>query len=853
MSAILLSGIFVAVFCALALNRAPLWAWAVFAAITAFSIVMIFDPGLFLLLVVFFPAIVLAALSVPSVQRRLVTRPLYEKLRLTFPAISQTEREALAAGTVGWDAQLFSGTPDWARLKTIPPIHLTTEEREFLEGPTEELCAMINDWDMRHTQRDVSDKIWDFIRDRGFWGMLISKEHGGLGFSAQAQSLILGKIASRSPDAAIIVMVPNSLGPGELVEKYGTDEQKKYYLPRLARGEEVPCFALTSPNAGSDAAAMRDVGFVCEGRYKGRKVLGIRVTWNKRYITLAPRATLLGLAFNLHDPDNLLGRDREELGITLALIPVSHKGVIIGNRHLPGGALFPNGPTSGSDVFIPIDWIIGGREKAGHGWGMLMESLAVGRSISLPATSTSAIKSVLRTTSAYARIRRQFSIPIIRMEGIEEPLTRMVENAYAVEAARAMTAAMVGTGQKPSVISALLKYSSTERMRSSINDAMDIHGGRAICDGPSNYLQSAYQSMPVGITVEGANILTRTLITFSQGVLRCHPYLFRETEALQDKDHDRGLENFEKAFHAHLGWSLANATAAFLHGLTGARFARGPGHGPEIEKWYRQLGRASRSFAFVADLTVGLLAGGLKTKQKITGRMADALSELYFLSAVLKRYEDDGEPESDLLIVELCARNSLYRFELALRGVMDNFPVRWAAALMKIVAQPLGIGCRPASDRLGKKVVALATQPGDVRDRLTSHIYINDNPDDITGILEYTLKRAVSLERAEKAIEKAVRNGRIHRYHGADWFAEALEKNIVSREEADRLRELENLIARVIAVDEFSPEEIVPHYRTAGTGHETQAAARKKPASRKTARQKTAKSGRVKAKKAAAE
>ncbi len=815
MSIVLLTGILAAGFCVLALIRVPMWTWAAFAAAAAFSLVALLGSGPVMQFVFFAPALVLAAFSVPFLREKIISRPLYEGLRRTFPAISDTEREALAAGTVGWDAQLFSGTPDWARLKSIPSVHLLPEERAFLDGPTQELCAMIDDWDMRHTRRDVSPEVWDFIRDNGFWGMLISKEHGGLGFSAQAQSLILGKIASRSPDAAIITMVPNSLGPGELVEKYGTSEQKDYYLPRLAKGQEVPCFALTSPHAGSDAAAMRDVGIVCEQEFEGRKTLGISVTWNKRYITLAPKATVLGLAFNLLDPDGLLETGDEDIGITLALIPTSHEGVVIGNRHLPGGALFPNGPTSGEDVFIPIDWIVGGKEGAGHGWGMLMECLAVGRAISLPATSTSAIKMVFRTTSAYARLRRQFSIPISKMEGIEEPLTRLIENAYAVEAARGMTAAMVGAGQKPSVISALLKYSSTERMRQSITDAMDIHGGRAICDGPSNYLQSAYQSMPVGITVEGANILTRTLITFAQGALRCHPYLLKETEALQDDNHERGFRDFKQAFYSHISWSMANAVASILHNLTGSRFARGPGHAPEVEQWYRQLSRASRSFAFMADLTVGLLAGGLKTRQKITGRMADALSELYFLSAVLKRFEDEGEPESDRLIVELCARNALYRFDMALRGVIDNFPVRWAAFVMKLVAQPLGVRSRPASDRLGKKVVALAIQPGEVRDRLTENIYINENPDDPTGILEYTLKLAVSLERAEKAIEKAVRSGKIQRHYKSDWFEQAVEKKVITPHEADDLRELDELIARVIDVDQFTPDEVRPHYRSA--------------------------------------
>jgi len=815
MNLILLGGAAFVVLGILAVNRAPFWSMVLAAVAVGVVAMQIFGLGLFGKLMIVQILLILALFIIPSFRNYVIVRPLYSELRRSFPVISDTEREALAAGTVGWDAQLFSGTPDWSQLRAIPAIELSDEEQAFLDGPTERLCAMLDEWDMRHNRKDVPDEVWSFIRENGFFGMLISKEYGGLGFSAQAQSLVLGKIASKSPDIAIVVMVPNSLGPGELVEKYGTPEQKQTYLHRLARGDEIPCFALTSPNAGSDAAAMRDVGLVCMGEHEGEQVLGVRLTWSKRYITLAPRATLLGLAFNLYDPDKLLELGKKEIGITLALIPTSHRGVNIGRRHLPCGSFFPNGPTSGEDVFIPIDWIIGGQERAGHGWGMLMESLAVGRAISLPATSAAAIKAVLRSTSAYARLRRQFSMPIGKMEGVEEVLARMVENAYVVEAARAMTAAMLKTGQKPSVISALLKFSSTERMRDSINDAMDIHGGRAICDGPANYLQTAYQSVPVGVTVEGANILTRTLITFAQGALRCHPYLYRETEALQDRNEVRGMARFETAFYGHMSWSTANAFAALGHNLSGGRFVAGPDRGsPEIARWYRQLGRASRSFAFVADLTVGLLAGGLKTKQKITGRMADALAELYLLSATLKRFEDDGAPDEDLLIVEMCAQNALHRFDAAIAGVIDNFPMRMAAWVMKLVAQPLGAAHKPARDRLGRKVVAAVLQPGEQRDRLTRYIHVSKDPDDALGILEYTLEKAVALERPQRAIEKAVRRGYIQRHHRSDWFRRAVDLQIIKEADEAPLRELDELIGKVIAVDAFFADEVAPHHKS---------------------------------------
>ncbi len=519
---------------ALGMYKAPLWLWAAALALAAllWQSAIHGHMGLFGFLLWLF-ALAFTALAVPDIRRALLIAPAFRLVKDTMPKVSDTEAQALEAGTVGFDAELFSGTPDWDKLRSIAPIVLSAEEQAFLDGPTDELCRMIDDWQVRHTMREVPDEIWDFVKKHGFLGMLISKEHGGLGFSAQAQSLIIGKIASRSPDVVTIVMVPNSLGPGELIEKYGTERQKSYYLPRLARGDEIPCFSLTGPTSGSDAATMRDIGTIVRGEHDD--AVGIRLSWDKRYITLGPKATLVGLAFRAFDPDNILGRG-ENLGITLALIPANHPGVEIGRRHLPSGNAFPNGPNWGKNVFIPIDWVIGGEKMVGQGWRMLMECLAAGRAISLPSSATAGTKAMLRFTSAYGRIRKQFGLPVARMEGVEEPLARMIEAAYANEAARAVTAAMVARGERPSVISALMKYQTTERMRRSVNDAFDIHGGRAICDGPSNYLQSAYQMVPVGITVEGANILTRTLITFAQGALRSHPYLYREIQAVQDPE-----------------------------------------------------------------------------------------------------------------------------------------------------------------------------------------------------------------------------------------------------------------------------------------------------------------------------
>ncbi len=810
----------------LAMSHAPLWKWAAASVLlmllaqTGAASAEIYGPAINAALFAgWLVAAGLGLMSLPSMRTRFVVAPAYRALKKTLPSVSDTEKEALEAGTVGWDAEIFSGTPDWPKLKAVAPITLTAVEREFLDGPTQELCAMLDDWDIRHNRREIPKKIWKFVAGKGFLGMLISKDHGGLGFSAQAQSLIIGKIASRSPDVATIVMVPNSLGPGELIEKYGTDEQKSRFLPRLAKGEEIPCFALTGPTSGSDAAAMRDIGFVCKGKHEGKEVLGIRLTWDKRYISLGPEATILGLAFRLYDPDGLLG-DREDIGITLALIPTGHKGVEIGRRHLPSGSAFPNGPNRGKDVFIPMEWVIGGADQAGQGWRMLMECLSAGRSISLPASSTAAAKAMLRTTTAYARIRKQFGLPIAHMEGIEEPLARLVETAYLLEAARSVTASMVAAGEKPAVISALLKYQSTERMRIAVNDAFDIHGGRAICDGPSNYLQSAYQMVPVAITVEGANILTRTLITFAQGALRSHPWLYREVEALQDGDEERGMDAFEEAFSGHVSYAMANMFGSLFHNLTGGMFASAPAGARATRRWYRQLARASRNFALVADLTVALLGGGLKIKQKMTGRLADALSELYLLSCVLKRFEDDGELAADRKFVDYCARNCLYRFQIALRGAVDNFPVVWGRWLMRPLVFPLGARMRAADDRLGKEIVRAALTPGEVRDRLTRDIFVSDDPGDPTGILEHTLLKVIAAEEADRKLERAVRDGQVRRSHASDWIADAEAKDILTSTEAKALRETRDLVAKVIAVDDFDPGAVKPNFAAPEKGND---------------------------------
>jgi acyl-CoA dehydrogenase len=817
MIGVLLAIITIAAMFTLAIRREPLWAWAILLA--AFTLAL--KLGLFagtlhlpsfstLALIGWLPAILLGAISWRPIRREVVTRPAFGLVKRILPPVSKTEQEAIDAGTLGFDAELFSGRPDWSKLRAVDPVILTEAEQHFLDNETEQLCQMLDDWEIRHNQHDIPEHVWNFVREKGFLGMLISKEHGGLGFSPQAQSIILGKVSSRNPDASIVVMVPNSLGPGELIEKFGTDEQKHRYLEPLAKGREIPCFALTSPFAGSDAAAMRDVGYVEKGVYNGREVIGIRVSWDKRYITLAPKATLLGLAFHLLDPQNLLGKG-SDAGITLALVPADHPGVKIGRRHLPSGSSFPNGPTAGENVFIPLDWVIGGAERVGQGWRMLMSCLAAGRAISLPASSTAGVKALLRFTSAYARIRKQFSISIGRMEGIEEPLALIAETAYTLEAARAVTSAMVSQGAKPAVISGLMKYQCTERMRKALDAALDIHGGKGICDGPSNYLQAAYQISPVSITVEGANILTRSLIVFAQGALRSHPYLYAEVEAAQNADRQAGLIAFEKAFEGHVAFSASNLFGSIFHNVTFGLFAE-PAPDAAEPRYYQQLYRASTNFALMADMCLALLGGGLKVRQRTTGRMADALSELYFAACLLKRYEDDGRLPAERPVFDYAVQKALYGFYAAMQDAIDNFPVRAARPLLKFCVFPLGNHFKKPKDGLAKAAVHGVLEPGEVRDRLTRYAFVSHDENDPPGLLEAAMRKVVESEEVDRKLERAIRAGKVKRFLGNDWLKEAFDKGVLSQEEADLLRYTERLVARVIAVDDFDAESLKPHY-----------------------------------------
>ena len=736
----------------------------------------------------------------PGWRARNITRPILAWYRKVLPPISQTERDAIAAGTVWWDRELFSGHPDWEKLRQFPKPALTAEERDFLDGPVERLCEMLDDWDIRRNG-DLPEHVWTFIRDNRFMGMIIPREWGGWGFSALMHSSVVMKVASRSPDAAVTIMVPNSLGPAELLLRYGTDEQRKRYLPRLAAGQEIPCFALTAPEAGSDAASIPDRGVVCYGEVNGQKVLGMRLTWDKRYITLAPVATLLGLAFRLYDPSHLIG-DKDDIGITLALIPTSTPGVEIGRRHFPAGQSFQNGPTRGKDVFVPLDTIIGGSARAGQGWRMLMDCLAAGRAISLPALGTGASMFCARYTGAYARLRRQFGLPIGRFEGIETPLARIAGLAYGLEAARRLTAAALDAGEQPSVLSAILKYNATERMRIVLNDAMDIHGGRGIMEGPRNYLFGTYMSVPVAITVEGANILTRSLMIFGQGSMRCHPWLLKEMEAANLPDPAESLAAFDKLLFAHMRTATSNVLRAFFRNLTftgGPRVPAGP-----VAYMYRGLDTAAVTFAAVADIVMGLLGGSLKRREGISARLGDILGELYLMSCVLKRFEDEGGQVEDLPLVEWNYQNCLYAIQTRLDEVFVNLPSRPVAALLRVIAFPMGRRRRPPSDRLNHQCAALILSPTATRERLTMGIYLCRAPADGTGRMEAAFAAAITRDQIEEKIRAA---GRSVKRALADLPA-LLRDNVLTQSDADALMRASAIIRDAIDVDDFAPSEL---------------------------------------------
>jgi acyl-CoA dehydrogenase len=745
-------------------------------------------------------------LGVESLRMKLISVPLLNRIRKVLPPMSETERDAIESGTVWWEAELFRGNPDWSKLLKYNKPVLSQREQEFLDGPVEELCAMIDDWDITHNRNDLPPEIWDFLKQKGFFGMIIPRKYGGLEFSAHAHSEVVMKISSRSISVGVTAMVPNSLGPAELLQHYGTDEQKDYYLPRLADGREIPCFALTGPSAGSDAGSIPDAGIVCEGEFEGKKIIGLRINWEKRYITLGPVATVLGLAFKVYDPEGLIG-DKTELGITCALIPVNTPGIDIGNRHLPLNAAFQTGPNRGKDVFIPMDYIIGGEKMIGKGWRMLVESLSVGRGISLPAVGAGAGKMSARVTGAYARVRKQFKTSIGKFEGVEEVLARMAGMSYFMDAGRLLTLSALDAGEKPSVVTAMLKYHNTEQMRQVINDSMDIHGGRGICMGPSNYVGGGYQTLPVGITVEGANILTRTMIIFGQGAIRCHPYLVREMQAAGNDDRAEGERSFDKALTGHMSYFASNLMRAFMYGLSGSHLAYSPVKG-RVAQYYQRLSQMSAAFAVVSDLALMVLGGSLKRKEKISGRFADALSYMFYTSAILKKFEDDGRPRADLPLVEYSAKFCLYQIQKSLDEILRNFPSKIVGLIVRLMIFPLGLSLRLPNDSLGHRAAAILLKPGEARDRLTRGIYVSHDAEDITGCLEDALEKIIQAE----VIEKRLRAHDLHRpvlMSDDVWMEQLVQQGHLSVEDVEKIKAAALATRAVIMVDEFTAEQVV--------------------------------------------
>ena len=798
MSGLLFALILVAASWGLAYFASPLWLWT---AAGALALVTEEWHSHAIPTVAWIAFLVLAApLNLRPLRRMLVTDHLLAWFRKVLPPISETERIAIDAGNTWWDADLFTGRPDWKKLLGTPAPTLSEEEQAFLDGPVEQFCRSLDDWKITHELFDLPPDAWEQIRRHRFFGMIIPKQYGGLGFSALAHSTVVMKIGTRSTSAAVTVMVPNSLGPGELLMHYGTEEQKNHYLPRLARGEEIPCFALTGPYVGSDAGALPDTGVVCKGVYKGKETLGFRVNWDKRYITLAPIATILGVAFKAYDPDHLLG-GKEDLGITLALIPTDLPGVEIGRRHNPLNSAFMNGPTRGKDVFIPFDYLIGGTPYIGQGWRMLMNCLSAGRAISLPALSTGAGKHASRVAGAYARVRKQFRLPIGKFEGVEEALARIGGYTYRMDAARRLTVGALDRGEKPSVLSGILKYHCTEGMRQVLNDAMDIHGGRGVMMGPRNYLARGYQAVPVSITVEGANILTRSMIIFGQGAIRAHPFLLKEMEAASSEDHAKAAEDFDRALFAHIGFTLSNAARSLFLGLTGARFVPVPGDAA-TRRYYRQLSRMSAAFTFTADVGLLMLGGDMKRREKLSARYGDILSHLYLASAVLKQYEDQGRPPADLPLVEWACRDSLYAMQQALEGILRNFPSRPMGWLMRCLVLPLGRPFAPAADKLGHKVARLLLEPSDARDRLTRYAFTSTDPKDPVGRMEHALQQTLASEPVEGKLQQGLKK-RLAPANYLKLVNEGEKQGVLDAREASLLRDTHAVIRDAIDVDEF--------------------------------------------------
>jgi acyl-CoA dehydrogenase len=790
----------------LAYNRVNLLASTIASGVVLFIYTVFGSGNFFWLLLLWLAFAVMVIPNLREFRREKITRPALDMYRTMLPSMSDTEREALEAGNVWWDGQLFSGMPDWDRLMSFPAPLLSDEEQAFLDGPCEELCAMLDDWDISHERCDLPAEVWQFIKQNKFFAMIIPKQYGGLEFSAYANAMVITKLASRNATASSTVGVPNSLGPAELLLHYGTDEQKQHWLPRLASGEEVPCFALTSPQAGSDAAALIDSGVICKEQWNGKQIIGIRLNWDKRYITLAPVATVLGLAFKLYDPEHLIG-ERDEYGITAALIPTDLPGVSIGRRHHPLSIPFQNGPTSGKDVFVPLDSIIGGSEMAGKGWKMLVELLSVGRAITLPSTACGGGQAATYAAGAYTQIRRQFNLPVAKFEGVGEALARIAGHTYIMNAAVSVTAGAIDQGEKPAVPSAILKYHCTEMGRKVANDTMDVHGGKAIMMGPKNYIGRSYMATPIAITVEGANILTRSLIIFGQGAMRCHPYVLRELNAAQDADTERGLVDFDDALFSHIGYAISNAARSFFLALTHARFSKVPLNTP-THRYYQNINRYSAAFALATDFAMLTLGGKLKIKELLSARLGDVLSCMYLASTVLKHFENQGRRAADLPLVEWSIRTLMYHAQEQLHSFLRNFPNRPVAFLLRRTIFPRGRTYFSPSDELGKKVVGLITKSGDARERLSKQAFTTLMPNNPLGLLQEALVLSEQMLPLEMRLRQAKKEGLIRADYLGHQIDEAARAEVISAAEAVQLRDYHEKVSFMLSVDDFAADEL---------------------------------------------
>ena len=830
MSGLMVFIIFIIGVLALEYKRASLRTAAISSGVLFLFYFIFGSDALFWEIFLFLSTAVFALLSIDDFRKARVSKPLFSMYKRALPPISETEREAIDAGTVWWEGELFTGNPDWEKLLDSGKPELTEKDQTFLDGPVEELCQMVDSWKLHFSEADIPEDVLAHIKKHKFLGMIIPEEYGGLDLSAVAQAAVMTKIYSVGGIVGNFVGVPNSLGPGELLVKYGTEEQKNHYLPRLASGEEIPCFALTGPLAGSDATSIPDTGVVCRGQWQGEEVIGMRLTFDKRYITLAPVATLVGLAFRLQDPDHLIG-EVDDYGITCALIPRDTKGLEIGKRHLPIGDPFLNGPVRGKDIFVPLDTIIGGQEMAGKGWRMLVNCLSTGRVISLPSAANSIAKNALASTSAYARIRKQFGLPIGEFEGIQKPLARIAGLSYIVNAGLMHTAQAVAVGAKPAVPASILKYHCTEMARQVLLDAMDINAGKAVVKGPKNYLAVAYESMPVAITVEGANIMTRNLMIFGQGAIRSHPFILKEMELVEQEDESKAAEDFDELLFSHIGFTNANAARAFIFGLTSSLFAEAPMVSP-VKRYYQHLTRLSSAFALLADASMLVMQASLKRREMISARLGDLLSCLYLASMVLKHYEDQGCPEADKPIVEWACQYLFNEYQQAMHEVLQNFPNISVALKLRLLVFPLGQHFNKPADTLETKIADLVLHNTESRQRVTEGIFDSLSEYSAVGALNEAMIMADAVAPLEARLKQAVKDQKIPSLLGIELINVGEEAGVISKDEAKQLREYDAKIMDIIHVDEFE-------YNAFNRSSSEKKVIKKKVSKKKTAKKKT--------------